>query len=216
VNTDREDLIRQAVRALAQSGRRKVGLINWGGTRLQPVPIKDRSLLDLFERTAAEFDLETKPEWILAVGDPGVPSAGWEAFQDLWRATREKPDGLVVTDDLLLPGVFDALRSCGVSVPDQLMLASHFNEGSPMPLPYPLIKIQFSPAEYARALADLLLAALRSEPVTANPVVLSHHVVLPESVTRLSSCGARGTARPTQTPSALGRAVSPLTADETT
>ncbi len=179
VGSDREEMIRQGLRALAQSGRRQVALINWGGTRLAPAPLQDRSLLDLFTRTAAGLGLATKPEWVLAVGDPGVASAGWEAFRDLWRASPAKPDGLVVTDDLLLPGIFDALHSCGVRVPDALLIASHFNEGSPLPLPYPLIKLEYSPAEHARAMADLLLAALRGEPAPATPVVLPHRVVLP-------------------------------------
>jgi DNA-binding LacI/PurR family transcriptional regulator len=179
VNSNREEMIRQAVRAQAQSGRRKIGLINWGSTRLLPDPVQDRSFLDLFARSAAESGVETQPEWLISVNDPGVASAGWEAFRDLWRASREKPDGLVVTDDLILPGVFEALRSCGVRVPEQLLLASHFNEGSPLPLPYPVIKIEYSPAEHARAMADLLLAALRGEPAPSAPVVLSHRVVMP-------------------------------------
>jgi DNA-binding LacI/PurR family transcriptional regulator len=206
VNSDREEMIRLALQALARSGRRKIGLINWGSTRLLPGSVQDRSLLDLFGRSAAESGVQTHPEWLISVSDPGVASSGWEAFRDLWRASREKPDGLVVTDDLILPGVFDALRSCGVRVPEQLMLASHFNEGSPMPLPVPLIKIEYSPAEHAHAMADLVLAALRGEPAPAAPVLLQHRVVFPDSVIK----GSGGTGSLPRTVLCSGARVSPV------
>ena len=210
VNSDREEMIGLALRALARSGRRKIGLINWGSTRLLPGPVQDRSLLDLFARSAAGLGVETQPEWLISVSDPGVASAGWEAFRDLWRASRAKPDGLVVTDDLILPGVFEALRSCDVRVPEQLLLASHFNEGSPLPLPYPLIKIEFSPSEYARAMADLVLAALRGEPAPADPVLLPHRVVFPDRVRADGARAPRGTGSLPRTVLCSGARVPPV------
>lgn len=178
VTSDRTDMIRQAVQALAQSGRRRIGLINWGSVRPLSVPVQDHSLVDLFVRMVRDAGLHTSPGWQFSVSMPGIASAGWEAFRDIWGAEQEKPDGLVVTDDLLLPGVFDGLSDCGVGSPDPLLLATHFTEGNPVPVPVPFIKLSYSPEEHARAMADLVLGALNGNDNGNRQIAVAHRCIM--------------------------------------
>jgi DNA-binding LacI/PurR family transcriptional regulator len=142
------------------------------------VPVQDHSLVDLFVRMVRDAGLQTSPGWQFSVSMPGIASAGWEAFRDIWGAEQEKPDGLVVTDDLLLPGVFDGLSDCGVGSPDPLLLATHFTEGNPVPVPVPFIKLSYSPEEHARAMADLVLGALNGNDNGNRQIAVAHRCIM--------------------------------------
>ena len=193
VNDDRNDLMRRAVVALAGAGCRRVGYLGWDPPSCEYAPVHQPGLHEQMAQLAREHGFVTRQEWMSYAHHPSTTGAGWEEFCDVWRGTQEKPDGLVITDDQLLPGVFEALANVGVRVPEQLQLATHFTAGWSLPLPCPVIKIEYSPVDHARAMADLILGALRGEPAPAEPVLLPYRVVLPLASEEAVKTEATGT-----------------------
>lgn len=183
VIADRDDLLRRAVASLAATGCRRIGYLGWDPAFSEYAPSNAAGLHEQMPSLAVEYGMTTRPGWMSYASHPSTSGAGWEQFRDIWRSGRERPDGLVIADDQLLTGVFEALAAAGVSVPGQLRIATHFTEGMPLHLPCPVIKIQYSPADHARAMAELLLAALRGEPAPAAPVRVPHRVVMPSEKT---------------------------------
>ncbi len=181
VCADREGMVRQAVAALAARGCRRAGFISWGIARGVCQGSGDGTLEWLFARTAAEWGLETRQEWVCTTGHPSEPGAGWEAFRDIWRRSSERPDGVVIIDDQLLPGVFEALRGSSVPAGLRPLLATHFNEGNPLQAPWPLIKLVYSPEAHAQAMADLIVGALDGTSPANRLVTLPHRLVLPKA-----------------------------------
>jgi len=162
INSGYPDLMRQAVQRLHTRGCRRLAMLAWGHDGLR----------DPFHDALAACGLEYRPEWVRHDLDPKLSGAGWEEFREIWFARRQKPDGILVMDDLLFDEAAIAIRELGIRVPEQLRIVAHANKGAPRHYPFPVIEARMDPERYAVMLGDLLLARLRGEPVAdARPTV---------------------------------------------
>jgi DNA-binding LacI/PurR family transcriptional regulator len=180
VDSDRAGMVRQAVAALAAQGRRRVGLLSWG--TVQPLGLTEESepsLVRVFRGAMADHGLQTRPGWICQTAQPSMPGAGWEAFRDIWLASRDRPDALVITDDQLLPGVFEAFRDS--RIPPSLLpaLATHITEGNPYPLPESVVRLVYSPQDHAQAMARIVRAAITGQAPAERQTLIPHRLVMP-------------------------------------
>ncbi|MBF0244605.1 MAG: GntR family transcriptional regulator, partial [Planctomycetes bacterium] len=90
------DMIREGTRYLIEHGRRKIAILAWGTS--------DRPYIEyhayMTEMTAQ--NLPVRQEWVGFAGRSALDAfAGLEAFRRLWHASEEKPDGLLICNDLL-------------------------------------------------------------------------------------------------------------------
>ena len=133
--------------ALARHGARRIALLAASPVQVGP----------LFERTVRELGLSTDPRWIVGEFNPELPGVGWDEFRQIWLAANEKPDGILITSDLLFSGAAQAIRELRIDVPGQLRVATHANRGVAAPWP-PLahVRIEFDPRDFALALVHLL------------------------------------------------------------
>ncbi len=150
VSVDFDALIGAAVRNLAKQGCRRLGLLAWN--RVQP-----------FRRAVAECALCTSDAWIRADLNPGLAGSGWEEFREIWMTAGEKPDGMVILDDMLFYDAQLAMAELGVRVPEELRLVVQTNKGNAPPIRLPVTTIEFDPSEMAEALGDLLVKRLHGE-----------------------------------------------------
>ena len=153
-----DDMVRQSVRHLHEEGCRRIALLSWSRKGLKK-PLCE---------TLAELGLEYHPEWTRSDLHPMHSGAGWEEFREIWTDSRTKPDGLVVTDDMLFDEVQIAIQEIGIRVPDQLRIVTYANKGSDKRYPFPVTVAQADPAHFAEALGGMLLKRLRDEPVVPS------------------------------------------------
>lgn len=125
VNYDR--LIREGVQRLVDAGRRRLALISCYSPN-DAVSFRDE---------LSRHGLEARPEWIRNELSPGSVGAGWELFMSLWTAAKEKPDGLIITDDVVYGDAAKAILAVRAPVPDDLSVISLSNRGSGMVCPFP-------------------------------------------------------------------------------
>lgn len=104
--------------------------------------------------------LEIKPAWLRYDLEPARPGAGWEEFHSIWAAGAEKPDGLLVTDNVLFADALHALIELHVRVPDELLVVAHGCVGQPFWAPFPVVRLQVDPAAVAAEMAQLRLDLL--------------------------------------------------------
>lgn len=166
VALDSEALIRQALQALKAAGCRNVGLLGPSLAALPPEDdnyhgaiLEDRRRVEFFREEVKRQGLSTHPEWqqgIEVTGVDRVVPAGARAFAALWRARAETPDGLVCTDDYVTTGALQGMREQGLEPGRDLRIASHANRGSAVLAGEPVVKIEFDPADVARALLQTL------------------------------------------------------------
>ncbi len=161
--TDSESIVSLAARRLAEQGCRRVALITWELNRV----------LDPFLRTVSDTGMMTSEAWIRGNLDPAVPGGGWDEFREVWTATDEKPDGLIVLDDMLFQDAQLAIFELGIQVPEDLRIAVQTNRGSEVTVRMPVTAIEVDPAEAAQFLADSLIKRLRGELLPPTTCTLS-------------------------------------------
>lgn len=167
------DICVQAVRRLAVQGSRRIAMLTWNR----------RGLIMQSLREALESSgLDWHPEWIRHDLHPMLSGAGWEEFREIWIARREKPDGLIVMDDVLFDEARVAIQELGIHVPEQLRIVTHANKGVARRYPFPVTEIQVDPERLAEALGGMLLKRLRGEPVEPPEVNLPLEFVDPMPV----------------------------------
>lgn len=157
VATDFPQMVRDGTRHLLDQGCRGIALMQWSSGRAG-----DR-VIEAFQSALAERGAKFEPRWVRSAVPPNVPGAGWEQFREIWSAQAEKPDGLLVTDDVLFRDVALGILDSGIKVPEQLQVVTQTNKGSGISYPFPVARLEIDPQEHAEALADSLVRLMKKE-----------------------------------------------------
>lgn len=189
VALDGAELVRQGVAQLVNQGCRRIGL--WAS-----VPA-DRSAGDgsraesetrvFFQRELAAHGLPYDDT--LVQDDPpetptGVPrEQGYHAARRVFGdGGHPRPDGVLITDDMMTLGALIGLQNLGISVGKDVQVASHANRGSTVLLGQEdaLTRLEIDPAEVAQAMFGLLETLMNGDrPAQAvtwiQPTVRSRH-----------------------------------------
>ena len=183
VSADTKGMVRSGVEYLIKKGRRRIGLITFEHG--------DKSNSKLFESLLREAGVEVYREWIRGDVHPNSPGAGYQQFREIWTARRSKPDGLLITDDVLFRDAVVAIVQAGAKVPDDLLVVTHANVGSGIYSPFPVVKLEFDPIEYVRTEINMLRKLMSGETPVQSSVLVSHRLVEPSlSMLEVSSPNA--------------------------
>ncbi len=161
-------VVEPGLHALSRHGARRIALLTAAAGQVRP----------LFERTVRELGLRTAPGWIAGPLAQALPAVGRAAFRQIWQATDEKPDGVLITNDLLFSGATEAIHELRIAVPGQLRVVTHANRGddSPPP-PFPHTRLEFDPHDFALALVGLLQLRLAGKRPPDTPPPAPYRVV---------------------------------------
>ncbi len=176
VDTDFDLMIRSGVRHLLDRGRRNIALLAWDAS-VSSLAVPGYAATPFRAELSAQ-GVPLHPEWCRGDLHPMFPGAGWEEFREIWTARgQEKPDGLLISDDVLLRDAAIAISELGIRVPEDLLVVTHMTRGALIPAPFPIVRLECDPDAYANALADGLLALLRGETPAESAVTLHHRLV---------------------------------------
>ncbi len=157
-NDDTGAFFRSALRELAHRGRRRVAYLGWGGFESDRHP-----QAELFREVLAQEGLPVVNAWIKDDIYPTLEGSGWSAFREIWSATAERPDAVVIADDFFLRGVVSAVSEIGIAVPEQLEIAVMFSDGSSLEHPFPVIAWRPDVPLIARTIAQVQMTLLQGE-----------------------------------------------------
>lgn len=163
-----EDLVPSGLQALAERGCKKVALLCWDGN----APSAKK-----WEEHLERHSLSTHPEWLKGRLDYSSTAAGWRAFHELWTARSDKPDGVIIDDDILFREVSLAILSERIDVPEQLKVFTAYNAGSRIVLPFPCLTFEVDPDQHARELASLCRLAIGDNPPKSKHARLPVQIV---------------------------------------
>ncbi len=140
-------MIAEGLRCLQRQGARRIAMLTWNQPDACP----------RFEQALAGLGLMSRSGWIGGAFNPALPGSGWEAFREVWGAHAEKPDGLLVTDEVLFRDAALAIVQLGIDVPARLSVVTHANgRDAPPSALFPHTRFEFDPRADAEALTDLL------------------------------------------------------------
>jgi len=173
-----EDLSK-AVRCLLDLGRSQIAYIGWleDNHTLSINPALPKALDELEQC----YPVTIRKEWIKGSVHPVIPGAGREEFRAVWDSYKEKPNGLIIDDENLLPDIERTLEELGIEVPRDLVIICHRTRGNDYVPHFPLIFQESDPTLYAYRMADCFLRLYRGEEV-ANPTIAVPRMLIDDPV----------------------------------
>ncbi len=107
---------------------------------------------------------------------------GYEEMRRLmagWDRSHTWPDGLIVSDDIMMKGIAYALVERGIRVPQQLRVVCFGAEGIDHLYAVPVARYVHSVQEVARLLISLLWKQIVGEPLSSSPVLVGGNLLPP-------------------------------------
>lgn len=127
IQVDREYWMNRAVETLRADGRHQIAYIGWAGRR--PLNPGMKPGHELFMECLKWQGMHRDSSLIRDDLPPSMEGAGWEEFREIWmRPPDERPDGLVVSDDILLRGCLEAIQESRVEIPETLHIVALVND----------------------------------------------------------------------------------------
>jgi DNA-binding LacI/PurR family transcriptional regulator len=158
---------------LYKQGVRKMGILGVNNTRNDPLRWDQTGFMSVVN---AYGDIEVKPEWNQLI----IPTIGngYDAFEKLW-SLDEKPDGLVVSDDVMFLGVAMAMNKLGVNCPKDIKLIVNGLEDEFEKCGVDTPRICFSPERNASLMVNQIISMIRENMMIApmlnmSPMVFSN------------------------------------------
>jgi hypothetical protein len=168
VDTDLAGGTRTAIRLLAEAGRHRPALLGWGGS-------------DIYREAVQAHGMEFNSKWVRTTFSPTEAGAGWSEFREIWVADDEKPDSILICDDMLFHDAWPAIRDVRARVPEDLMVVVLANKGAPLPRQFPITRLDCDPEEFAREMGTLLLTLMAGELPANKSVNIPYRAADPET-----------------------------------
>lgn len=171
---DYSSIVRLGVRYLAEHGRKRVACMAIG-----PSGTRDANQ-DAFLAEVQRFGLETCDEWVMSTPLTGSTADGVKAFRSIWSVAKQKPDGLLVLDDILYRDIAPLLLFNDIRVPEDLMVVSHADPCDTRPLVPAPVGLSVDPRDVAAVIVRETASKLRGLPPSMEGVPVPVVIVEPK------------------------------------
>lgn len=184
------EMLRLGVKSLLEQGCQAIGL--WSpifrsdGQRVD-TPVYD----DLFASLLTAYGGTFRPEFVKNTGhisscEPSSPltfqEQGYQlALQVFADPALPRPDGLVVTDDMMTDGLVAAFQTLGIRVGEDIKIATHANKGSMKIFRHMkgMTVIEFDPEDIVQAMFSMLDQLLNGHNPAQQAVEIMPKLYLP-------------------------------------
>ena len=175
---DRGQMLRDGIRHLAESGCRGVSLLHsrYVGKSAPRFGVQ----VPAVAAAAAECGLTFRDEWIGYEEGGWTERHGYKLFMRLWQ-NAERPDGIMVADDILCHGVLRAILELQLELPRDLRLVTHASRGIELPFHRPVSRVEYDSEEWANKAVRMLEARVRGIPLEAPAEILRATLVRGET-----------------------------------
>jgi DNA-binding LacI/PurR family transcriptional regulator len=194
VNFDGSDIVRMGAEALLARGCRHIELWkslpsthDWeefdNGNKTDPDLAALPSVLKANRSKRASF--------VVSYGRPSADGStaqvsetfqGIQLAQDVFGRRDVRPDGIVITNDLMAQGVLMTLPRHNITVNQDVVVATHSNRGSAVLHNYEeeVIRMEYDPAEIVQVLFDQLEMHMEGEFAAPREVLIRPQLRLPK------------------------------------
>lgn len=173
VDNDNVQAAYDATRHLIAQGHRRIGFVSG-----PPNLVVSRDRLEGYRKALREAGLETRDEWI--VEGEFLQESGYRAMS-FFMSLPERPTALVAIDDMVAFGVVRGLAELGYRVPQDLGLVAFNNTAIAELCTPPISSIDIGVYEIGYAAAQILIRAIRKEPLHQRRIIVPHRLVVRES-----------------------------------
>jgi DNA-binding LacI/PurR family transcriptional regulator len=144
-------MMQAAMEYFKQRGKRKIALIGWRNPWIRGNPFPE-----VFFEAAGKAGIPVDSRLVDFAAEGWVPGMGWERFRDIWLSGPEKPNGLLVLDDMLYRDCEKAIESLGVKVPTQLDIIVRSSDAAALAPQFPIVEMKTFVEPTAEMYADAM------------------------------------------------------------
>lgn len=189
VQIDHAAIVTLGVETLAAQGCKRIALWIPVGVGIGRARGKKSFVeLDAFRAALKKAGVEFSPELVFNLDEltdavPPQPretnqQQGLKAAREVFADKTNRPDGIVIDDDMMARGALTALSQMRVAVGKDVRIATHTNRGSDVLLGYEdkISTLAIDPAEIVTALFDQLEALLDKRETQSSPILIAPHL----------------------------------------
>ncbi|GCE11223.1 hypothetical protein KTT_10820 [Tengunoibacter tsumagoiensis] len=185
VKLDMAALTRQATQALVEQGCRRIGI--WQ-QNLQRIIYEDITTYETFQgmkEVLEEKNMHLYPQFArilqlpLATNNPHkamtFQEQGYQLAKDVFsRPPEERPDGLIICDEMLTDGALVAMQQMGIEPERDIKIATHANMYSPILFGHTarMLVFEFDPLELVQTMFSLLDMLMSGQKPTTRVINL--------------------------------------------
>jgi len=160
---DGEQILCEGIRHLAAAGCQNVSLLHPRSTLETEPHLDAETRIAAAASTAAECGLRFRNEYFdIGVGN-WTQRHGYDLFMRIWQ-NADRPDGVMVADDILCHGVLRAILQLGLELPRDLRLVTQASRGIELPYHRPVSRMEYNLDEWVDKAVHMLDACVRSRP----------------------------------------------------
>ncbi|MFP4026810.1 MAG: substrate-binding domain-containing protein [Candidatus Brocadiia bacterium] len=173
VAPDYRSFMEQALEYLQSRGRRTIGVVS------ASLPgAKSPFELEQWHQAIAGRNLTTSPRWTQFV-DPWCEQGVRNCVHLLMSHPEDRPDGLIIGDDNLLPHATAGLIAAGMRVPAQVKVVTHANFPWPTMAVTPVVRLGFDVRQILQSCIDNIVQQRQGKEAPAKtriPAVFEHEL----------------------------------------
>lgn len=170
IRYDLDSFVQRAIAYLHRRGRTRIGLFMFSGWASETI-----ALSHPIRQAAQARGMTIDDRWVQgsALHAPQLTANSIRLLMSLPRA--ERPDGLIITDDNIVPHVTQGLFEAGVSSPDELDVVAYTNFPTPAPAAVPVYRVGYDMRETLSQAVNYISAvrAGASPPMTMSVTATS-------------------------------------------
>ena len=122
-------------------------------------------------------DAGLEPDADLHINTPRYSDrTGYDTFKQIW-ARAERPEALVIPDDLATRGAVLAAVEAGVRIPEELHIATMTTKGGDVFYPRPVVRLELDQDERAGAAIDMLQSLLDDRRLKLPPKLIQPRLI---------------------------------------
>lgn len=153
----------RALDLLKARGRRRIALM--------AVAADEPERMDAYLQGASKRGLDARPYWVQIIHADHAEWAANMAHLMFRKEQTDRPDGLIIADDHLVPHVCAGLIQAGVHLPDDLEIVAHCNYPNLIPGVLPMVRLGYDIRQVLHTCIGLIDRQKRKEAVPATTVV---------------------------------------------
>lgn len=153
----------RALDLLKERGRRRIAMV--------AVAADEPKRLETYYRGASERGLVARPYWVQVIHADHAEWAANMAHLMFRKEQTDRPDGLIIADDHLVPHVCAGLVQAGTRLPRDLDVVAHCNFPNLIPGILPMVRLGYDIRRVLMTCVDLIDRQKRKEKIPSTTVV---------------------------------------------
>lgn len=145
LEVDRDSFVRRSLEWMQQQGRKRIAILT-----------EPTQTFPQYRTELTAFGMSTKPQWFLMASATAPQAAKNIVHLLLDRDEKNRPDGLIITDDNIVETALSGIVAAGIEVPNELVVVGHCNWPWPVRSVVPIRRLGFD----ARMVLQEAIAAI--------------------------------------------------------